>query len=163
MDKPMSGECIARYREKLERGLTEYMEMPVSERNVVAVTAMVECYKLIKALSDTAACYSDFTEADAETWCRKMQNADGSTGARWPIEQTNDVAMSMGIKWDRITPWGWWATMNMMYSDYCVVAERHGVHTAEFYADMAKAFLMDKDGGEPQEKLAAYYCGIAKQ
>ena len=163
MDRKLDSEAVSKYREKLERGLAEYMEMPVSERNVVAVTAMVECYKHIKAFSELLICMADFTLADAEEWCGKMQNADGSTGARWTMEQTNAVASGMGITWERITPWGWWATMNMMYSDYCGVAERHGVHTAEFYADMAKAFLMDKDGGEPKEKLAAYYCGIAKE
>ena len=30
------------------------------------------------------------------------------------------------------------------------------------YADLAKAFLFDKDGPGPKEKLAAYYHGIVK-
>ena len=50
--------------------------------------------------------------------------------------------------------------MNMMYSDYSGVAEKYGVSIAEFYADMARAFLMDKDGPGAKEKLGAYYHGI---
>ena len=42
------------------------------------------------------------------------------------------------------------------------VAEKYGVSIAEFYADMARAFLMDKDGPGAKEKLAAYYHGIVK-
>ena len=45
--------------------------------------------------------------------------------------------------------------MNMIYSDYCVVAEKLGTSTAEFYAGMAKAFLDDKDA-QP-DKLGRYY------
>ena len=40
------------------------------------------------------------------------------------------------------------------------VAEKYGVSIAEFYADMARAFLMDKDGPEAKKKLGAYYHGI---
>ena len=52
--------------------------------------------------------------------------------------------------------------MNMMYSDYSGVAEKYGVSIAEFYADMARAFLMDKDGPGAKKKLAAYYHGIVE-
>lgn len=51
--------------------------------------------------------------------------------------------------------------MNMMYSDYCSVAAKYGVNKPEFFADMAKAFLFDKDAKGPKEKLSAYYHGIA--
>ena len=47
--------------------------------------------------------------------------------------------------------------MNMMYSDYCAVARKYGVDNADFYADMAKAFLFDPDGGAPAKKVEAYY------
>lgn len=32
-----------------------------------------------------------------------------------------------------------------------------GVNTVEFYADLAKAFLFDKDAKGPEKKIAAYY------
>lgn len=55
----------------------------------------------------------------------------------------------------------WNVAMNMMYSDYCSVAAKYGVNKPEFFADMAKAFLFDKDAKGPKEKLSAYYHGIA--
>lgn len=54
--------------------------------------------------------------------------------------------------------------MNMMYSDYCKVAKKYGADTPEFYADMAKAFLRDKDfDGKPEEKLYLYYKTIVEK
>lgn len=52
-------------------------------------------------------------------------------------------------------PLEWWVAMNMIYSDYCVVAEKLGTSTAEFYAGMARAFLDHKDA-QP-DKLGRYY------
>ena len=78
------------------------------------------------------------------------------------MEQTTALAESMGLSWDQISPWCWWVTMNMMYSDYGSVAIHYGVSTAESFAELAQAFLFDKDGPGPKEKLAAYYHGIVK-
>ena len=105
----------------------------------------------------------DFTRADAEAWCAKMVNEDGTVGPHWTGDQTTAVAESVGVIFDQLSPWCWWAAMCMMYSDYCGVANRYGVGTAEFYADMAKAFLFDRDAGGPRAKMAAYYHGIAEK
>ncbi len=53
--------------------------------------------------------------------------------------------------------------MNMMYSDYCRVANKYGSGMSDFYAYMAKAFLFDKDAPSPKEKLAAYYHSIVEK
>lgn len=82
------------------------------------------------------------TIEDAKRWTSKMQNADGTTGSHWTLEQTQDVAKQRNINCD---PNDFWAVMNMMYSDYCQVAKRQSVDTPGFYADMAKAFLEDTD------------------
>ena len=82
------------------------------------------------------------TLEDAKRWTSKMQNADGTTGSHWTLEQTQDVAKQRNITCD---PNDFWAVMNMMYSDYCQVAKRQSVDTPGFYADMAKAFLEDTD------------------
>ena len=58
--------------------------------------------------------------------------------------------------------WAWGVTMNMMYSDYYPVAVEFGLNRPEFYAALAKAFLLDKDGPGPERKLMAYYEHIAK-
>ena len=69
---------------------------------------------------------------------------------------------SIGIEWSRVSKCSWWVTMCMMHSDYGPVAERYGVATAEFFADLARAFLFEKDGPGPEDKLSAYHCAIAK-
>lgn len=38
---------------------------------------------------------------------------------------------------------------------------RYGVDRPEYYADLAKEFLFDKDAGGPEQKIAAYYHSIA--
>ena len=82
------------------------------------------------------------SKADAESWVSRMKNSDGTVGAHWTFEQTQDVAKQRNITCD---PNDFWAVMNMMYSDYCQVAKRQSVDTPGFYADMAKAFLEDTD------------------
>ena len=54
----------------------------------------------------------------------------------------------------------WSTALNVMYSDYYGVAAKYGLDRPEFYADLAKAFLMDKDAGGAEEKMAGYYHGV---
>lgn len=159
----LTKEFITAYKDKLERGIAEYMGMPAGERSAAGVRGMLECWSVVDA-AEQALCggSGDFTRADAEAWCAKMVNEDGTTGPHWTMEQTTAVAESVGVVFDQLAPWCWWAAMCMMYSDYCGVASRYGVGTAEFYADMAKAFLFDRDAGGPRAKMAAYYHGIAE-
>lgn len=102
----------------------------------------------------------NFTREDAEAWAAKMQNADGTTGPHWTMDQTSAVADASGAGHD-IPHWVFGVTMNMMYSDYYDVARKFGVNVPEFYAELARAFLMDKDGPGPEEKLCSYYRCIA--
>ena len=159
----LTKDIIAAYKDKLERGIAEYMGMPAGERSAAGVRGMLECWSVVDA-AEQCLCggNGDFTRADAEAWCAKMVNEDGTTGPHWTMEQTTAVAESVGVVFDQLAPWCWWAAMCMMYSDYCGVASRYGVGTAEFYADMAKAFLFDRDAGGPRAKMAAYYHGIAE-
>lgn len=103
----------------------------------------------------------NFTREDAEAWAAKMQNADGTTGPHWTMEQTSAVADASGAGHD-IPHWAFGVTMNMMYSDYYDVARKFGVNVPEFYAELAREFLTDKDGPGPEEKLCAYYRCIVK-
>lgn len=102
-----------------------------------------------------------FSREDTMHWAERMQNADGTTGPHWTMDQTSAVADARGIPHD-IPRWAWGVAMNMMYSDYYDVAVEFGVNRPEFYAALAKAFLMDKDGPGPEEKLCAYYRNIVK-
>lgn len=94
----------------------------------------------------------------AREWTSKMENEDGTKGPHWNMEQIRKVMEQRNMTGD---PVEFWAAMNMMYSDYCKVAKKLGVNTVDFYAEMAKAFLDDKDTGVP-DKLTAYYENIVK-
>ncbi len=50
--------------------------------------------------------------------------------------------------------------VNMMYSDYCTAAEKLGCNKSKFYAELAEAFLFDKDDPNQKEKIGAYYAAI---
>lgn len=79
---------------------------------------------------------------DAKKWTSKMQNADGTTGPHWTLDQTSSVMAQRGITCDKAD---FYAAINMMYSDYCMVAKAYSADNPNFYADMAAAFLRDKD------------------
>lgn len=94
----------------------------------------------------------------AEAWVHGMKNADGSTGARWTMDETNAIMEQRGM---RCNPVKFWVAMNAVYSDLCEVAEKYGVGNDEFYADIAKSFwLCDRDAVE--DKLAAYYENVTR-
>ena len=99
-----------------------------------------------------------FDERIAREWVAKMENEDGTKGPHWTMDQTTKVMEQRGIKED---PAKFYAVLNMMYSDYCEVARKINANNMDFFAEMAKAFLKDKDAGA-QDKLAAYYEYVVK-
>lgn len=155
-------EQIKAYIPKLEHSIKEYMRNPATPNAAQGIMAMVECLNMLKGAEKAICTGRPLEQADAEAWVAHMVNEDGSTGGHWTMEQTSAVAESLGISWDKITPWCWWVTMCMMYSDYGEVAMHYGVSTPEFFAELAQAFLFDRDGPAPKDKLAAYYWGIVK-
>ena len=51
--------------------------------------------------------------------------------------------------------------MNMMYSDYALVADKYGVSSAKLFGELAGAFLWDPDGPDAKDKLTIYAHKIA--
>lgn len=103
---------------------------------------------------------SDYRKVDepmADNWVRKMQNADGSTGPHYKIEQSEQLRQMYCMECDK---WEFYVAINMMYSDYCEVARQMGMDRGEYYASMAKAFLCDEDAGE--NKLQKYFTKVVK-
>lgn len=98
------------------------------------------------------------TREKAQQWVRKMKNADGSTGEHWTYDQTTQVMKQRNIDCE---PAEFYAAMNMLWSDYGKVAEKFGVSNVEYWAELSKAFLMDKDAED--EKLMLYYECIVKK
>ncbi len=100
------------------------------------------------------------TREDAEDWVRHMKSEDGKTGARWPYQEIKQYAGNFGIQGEeQVTEF--FAVMNALYSDYCKVAKKHGVDKVDFWADLAKAFINDKDAAPG--KVRMYYECIAKK
>ena len=94
-----------------------------------------------------------FDKRMAESWMQNIQNEDGRQGPRWSEEQTKQVMKQRNIDCD---PMEFWVTMNMLHADYGKVFSKYGMgDRTDFYADMAKAFLYDKDAVE--DKLGQYY------
>ena len=154
------------YIEKLHKELHEIMERPVTlgraEEVMVYADAICALHKIGDDHFRESTKMMEFTEDDAKAWTDRMKNADGTTGPHWTMEQPTAVAESMGIQAHAVPRWAWGVTMNMMYSDYYHVAVEFGLNRPEFYAALAKAFLLDKDGPGPEQKLMAYYEHIAK-
>ena len=152
------------YIEKLYTKLHEAMEKPVTLGRAEEVGLYAKTICRLEKLHGN----NDEPEAatfDRETamqWAANMKNADGTTGPHWTMEQTTAVEESMGIQAPVVPRWAWGVTMNMMYSDYYPVAVEFGLNRPEFYAALAKAFLLDKDGPGPEQKLMEYYEHIAK-
>lgn len=91
-------------------------------------------------------------EDTAREWMAHLRNEDGTTGPHWTKEQATQLMKQKGINCD---PLEFWVTLNMMYSDYLPVAQKANANNIDFYTNMAKAFLDDKDA--VNGKLAHYY------
>lgn len=98
-----------------------------------------------------------FDRQTAEQWVARMQNTDGSTGQHWSFEQAGQIMAQKKIDCD---PVQFYAALNAVYSDFYTVAKKYGVSNIEFFADLAKAWLDDKDA--VPDKLAAYYQYVVK-
>ena len=149
------------YIEHLKEQLHEIMERPVTLGRAEEVTVYADAICALHKLDDDhfrkATKMIEFTEDDAKAWTARMENEDGTTGPHWSMGQTDAVANITGV---HVKPCTWWTAMNVMYSDYYGVAAKYGLDRPEFYADLAKAFLMDKDAGGAEAKMAGYYHGI---
>lgn len=105
-----------------------------------------------------------FSHKDMESWKSMMRNEDGTRGEHFRKEQVKHACQQAGIDCEEFGEDVFGLAMNMMYSDYCKVAKKYGVDRPEYYADLAKSFLRDKDfDGKPEEKLYLYYkCVVEK-
>ena len=149
------------YKDKLYAALQEIAECQVSMRTVEQAAAVTELLCKLDKLDERSEPEAEFDRETAMQWAAHMQNADGTTGPHWSMDQTTAVAEGMGIQPHEIPRWAWGVTLNMMYSDYYPVAVEFGLNRPEFYAALAKAFLLDKDGPGPERKLMEYYEHIA--
>ena len=105
-------------------------------------------FKEIKYKLHKMAYGEHLTKDIAEHWVSCMENKDGTKGAHWSMEQTDQYAGNHN-KCD------WYAVMNMMYSDYYSPS----FDTAT-YVKLSKDWLDDKDVGDG--KTLKYYYYVVK-
>ena len=109
--------------------------------------------------------YGKLSHEDIEKWKKHLQNQDGTMGEHFKKEQVHQAARQIGVNPEQYgNEHIFGLVTNMMYADYCGVAKKFGLDRPDFYAEMAKAFLHDKDfSGNPEEKVYLYYKCIAEQ
>lgn len=101
-----------------------------------------------------------FNRLSAEKWMKEIENEDGTKGAHWTLEQAKQLMAQKGIKAD---PVSFWVVLNSMYADYCKTFKKYGVgDKIDFYVDLTKDFLNDKDSVGGDAKVAAYFEHIVK-
>ena len=163
-----------KYYRFLEGELEELFDSELTPHKAEVISdilASLKCLKLFAedGYKDYDKLYGDGSEAahggserltgdELAEWAKNLYNNDNTHGAHWTIGDVNSVVEKYDISLPDITETEFWLTMNMIYSDFCDVAEKHGVNNAEFYADMAKNWLYDEDAGvSPSQKLYCYY------
>lgn len=99
----------------------------------------------------------EFDENMAMEWTSMMENADGTTGPHWTMEQVKKVMEQHGLRYD---PYEFWTVLNAIYSDDVAVAKKHGVNKMDYYVDRAVAWLEDKDAQDG--KAGRYFEYIVK-
>lgn len=103
------------------------------------------------------------TREKAEMWVQSMMNEDPEReeGECWTLEEAKDIAKKMGMPTEGKKLIEFYAAINAMYSDYYKVAEKFGLVEDDFFAELAKAFIEDKDA--VKDKVAVYYDCIVKK
>ena len=99
------------------------------------------------------------TKADMRDWKQMMENADGTRGPHYDMQQIMTAADKIGVQFDGFTEPELCITVNMIYSDHCKSIKKYvqGDKMLEFCVEQAVEFLDDADGPEPYEKLLMYY------
>lgn len=148
------------YKRKLHERLHKLIDEPMTLGHIEEAGMIAGLLCSLDALHDGHA--QAITDDEARAWVAKMENEDGSIGEHWTEDQTSAAARSIGVDLSAVGTAAWYAAMNMIYSDYYGVAHEYGLNRPDFYAKLAQAFLMDKDAGSPQRKIAAYYHCVAR-
>lgn len=95
----------------------------------------------------------------AESWVENLENEDGTKGAHWTMEQTEQVRRQKNVDCD---PLEFWVAMNATYSDLVKIAKKHNVNTMDYYVDYVKTFWFGDHDAVPH-KLAAYYEAVVQK
>jgi len=103
------------------------------------------------------------TREQAIEWVNSMRGEDPAVphGGKWTMEQVKPIAVKYGVQPETDDFVELWAVMNAMYNDYFSIAKKYNAMTPDFFADMAMAFIHDKDA--VKNKVHKYYeCIVEK-
>lgn len=92
-----------------------------------------------------------FDEETARFAVSKMKNDDNTTGEKWSLSDTMQVAASNGIQFDKFNEYDWYYTMNMAYSDFY----KSVGNNTQMYISLAKDWISDADA--PEGKAFKYW------
>lgn len=112
--------------------------------------------KKLVLLGEAMECLShtgrEFTESDAKEWVSKMQPP-----GKWSMEQTTAVMHQYGYDHK---PCVFYATMNMLWSDYGKTISKMGQDRVDLWAAMAHDFIADPDAEDM--KVGRYWRDIVR-
>lgn len=145
--------------------IVECMANPMDEQTAGKLNSYNGAYNAICQWDEdespkqkSSASPDQFSMEAAKEWTKNMKNEDGTSGPHWTVEQTKQIMAQRNLS---LNPAEFYAALNMIYSDFSHVAKKHGLGgSLDFYVDMAKAFLNDKDA--TPNKLFNYYNHIVK-
>lgn len=98
----------------------------------------------------------------AMEWVECMENEDPQMphGGKWDDNFLKTMAQKIGVPTEGEDFWEFYAMTNAMYSDYSKVLKKYGVTNPACYAELAKAWMHDKDAVDG--KTMIYYEEIVK-
>ena len=98
---------------------------------------------------------AQMTPERAKAWVEAMEGTDPERkkGGRWNTDEAKTLAKKAGWMLDGDKLAEFYAIINAMYSDFYAVAQKYGVAAPEFFADLAKAWIDDKDAKEGKAGL----------
>lgn len=96
--------------------------------------------------------YAPFNKEMAMEWTRRMENADGSMGPHWTMDQVKKVMAQHNVECD---PAEFYAAMNATFSDLAPFFKKYNISNMDAYVDYVKMFWLD-DKDAP-DKVAKYY------
>lgn len=99
-----------------------------------------------------------FDRQMAEEWASNMENADGTRGPHWTLDQAKQVMAQKEIGGSTLA---FWVALNATYSDLCKMFKKYGINTVDAYVDFAKDFWLEDPDAVP-DKLAAYFTYVVK-
>jgi hypothetical protein len=99
------------------------------------------------------------TKSDMAKLKHEMENADGTHGEHYTMDEIMRIAEKLGIKFNEFSEKQLCLATNIMYSDYCKVLKKHLPQDELLMTcvEMGEAYLDDPDGLDPDEKLAVHY------